>query len=289
MVAGLGFAFFIYLGEIIPVVIAKWYLLLVASGITVVALANQVIGYRHLLGKDGKWIDFRALLGVWAFSNLLNYLGPFQPGTIARSAFLRKHGIPLKTSLMASLNWVLVNVFVGMALLALCLIGHPDRKFSFFGGALFLLIIFWFVYGGKVMVWIANAFGVSILEGGFSSAMLQSLRIGPAHFFALNQYLMLTITYFILYRSFSPEFGVVDALGVATLVPLSTLIAITPNGVGIVEGLIAYFAFKSNLAVPEGVFIVFVLRASHILVCAIIMLLNIGELRKWVKLRAPTG
>src|SRR5690606_21804276 len=105
IITTLAAVFLIYFRDLLPIMLTKWYLFLATVGLSAVALINQVAGYRHLLGKDGKSLQFMRLLRIWALSSLLNYLGPFQPGTIARSAILIKYNVSLRASIAASFQW----------------------------------------------------------------------------------------------------------------------------------------------------------------------------------------
>lgn len=275
----------IYAGELLPMLIEKWHLFFATCFLTCVALTNQALGYKYLLKPFNKNISHLNLYSLWAFTNLINYLGPFQPGTIARSAILRSYGIPIGVSAIASIKWLVYSSSIGLIFLSAFLINYAHPLGGVAGLAAFFVGLLGLVFGqtillkvqklGRFRFFAANGFGVE-------------LRQKAPYLFLIFQYLNLFLVYWILYRSFSDSITFLDIIGLAALVPLSSLFALTPNGVGIIEGLIAYFAFKSNLTVPEGVFIVFVLRASHILVCAIIVLLNIGEMRSWVKLGTPT-
>lgn len=259
--------FLFYFREIVPIALAKWHLFLATIILSAAALINQAAGYRHLLGEHGKGLQFIELLRIWALSNLLNYLGPFQPGTIARSAILKKYNVPLRASIIASFHWAFLSISIGAFLFSLFLINLSEVAFLYSGIALLTVTITWFSLGGRVVFWIVQTRKKPISENDFLIGLTKSLRIGPAHFLTLSQYFLLTTVYFMLYRSFSSEVSILDTLGIATLIPVSTLISVTPNGVGIIESIIAYFSFQFQLDVPEGLFIVLVTRTSHVFVC----------------------
>lgn len=264
--------FLMYFREVLPLIINKWYLLPITACLTVAALANQAAGYRFLLGEEGQHIQFNRLLRIWALSNLLNYLGPLQPGTIARSIVLKKYGVSLKASISASLHWVFVSASIGILLFSFFLISLPEPAFIYLGVGLLALSAFWLVLAGRIITWLLKR--IKGLESGNSMFIIIAKlpRLGRVHSLILCQYLILTTIYFILYRSLSVDVTLIDSLGIATLIPLSTLVAITPNGVGIIESLIGYFSFLYHLDVSEGLFIILITRMSHVLVCFSVLL-----------------
>jgi len=238
----------------------------------ILALIVQARNFTSFLGNI-PGINIWPLSRVWAFTALLNYLGPLQPGVAARVAYLARRGIRIGDSLLATWRQICVSVWVstGGLALGLCLTGDSRGRFP----ALVLCIVF---------------VGIALLRNGIRSVLdhverpiwlvrhkqlLQSAIGGitlSGIIGVVVQYVIGTLLLLWVYRRFGAHILVGHAIVLSCMVYVSSLVAIMPGNLGIMDGIYMLGGHGMGLSVPQSAALALLLRGAHILGCGLLVL-----------------
>jgi hypothetical protein len=108
--------------------------------ITFLGLVSQSLSFIQLAKNNA--LPLIGTMRIWSISSLLNYLGPFQPGVLARSYFFSKYGLRPVDTFSISLKLVFNSLWLTCFVVVICaqLITPP-----FYEWITFFFILFFFV------------------------------------------------------------------------------------------------------------------------------------------------
>lgn len=247
-----------YLDTIFTTLKNNFKLVVITTTLSVVAQLNQAFGYRSLLNPaDRDKISVDMLVKIWGASGLINYLGP-QAGIAFRSFYLKRSNIDLKTSLFASAKFAIVSTCVGSLTLLFCLPISPIYK-------LFLIIIGALTLGAILIF--RNKLAKMVSRPKISTAISSiASPMNPASILHISaQYLILVVVYYTIFKTLADQTNIITIIITAVSIPLSTLISITPNGLGIIETIIYTSSAHQNLDSNLAACIIVITRLSHVL------------------------
>jgi hypothetical protein len=223
----------------------KIHLVFIVFLLTLLSFWQQSNNY-CIINKIEKNKHF-AIFMIWVTSSLINYFLPFQSGTIARSLLMRKIGIPIIESGKQSARFILSNFTNAVILLLIFSILHQNginikdtKLLIIFASTIILLFII-----KEIKFKYNNLF--SAYFGIFNQIVISSMAYYTAFIFILNQ---TSIQKSILLTCSSI---------------ISSLISITPNGLGITEAFAIFtneiLALDLTNIIPALIF----LRICHII------------------------
>lgn len=251
-----------------------WPIMIALAALSAFGLAVQAMAFRLMAPPDNRPV-FQITLAIWAISAALSVVAPFMAGIAARTTLLVRHGMSLKTCGLASLRQVWLGLEYALLLSALSL------PFANWGIALN-------AGGGCALAWLvmlalrlkASSCRFDRLEkasGRFVRLIHAFSAPVPAQahpWFAL-QVLTMSAVYLVGFNGFGAEISAFQAIALAGLTVVLSLIAFVPNGLGITD--IAWVALARNagLELEHAVAIAIVLRFGHLLASiALAMLLH---------------
>lgn len=214
------------------------------------------------------------LSGVWALSALANYAGPFQPGVAVRVLYLRRQGVAVADSLLATWRQLSASVWMSMLGLGigLLMLGTSQARIP---GGMFLL--------GFAMVYLLRsriAANVEVMRrpawiAAYKVTLAKALGRSDARGLAgvAVQYLIGWMLVSWVYVRFGVEIDPGHALIIACAVYVSSMVAVVPGNLGVMEGIYMLGAHGLGISVQEGAALAFLIRGAHVASCAVLALL----------------
>lgn len=274
VVALLAALMVIYRVEIITAFSSHYPVLLFVAVIVVVSLALQAYNFLQLLGADRK-IPFLPAWQTWATANIVNYLGPFQPGLAVRLAYFRSFGVPVIETTRTTLRQLVLSTWIASGLTVVGLASEDAGIRLFAAGGCLVFVL---------SPWIASGLRAAIPEGAGSSRiftlirpLLDLCRIDMPLFRLwpfVMQYILMALCLYAVYNEFGVRLEAEEAILLAVVFALSTLIAITPNNLGVQELLLGSVAYWGGMSGGEALAMALVIRVAHLVACAFVLLLT---------------
>lgn len=230
--------------------------------------AVNFVSFMEHAGFVRKW----PLARIWALSALVNYAGPFQPGIAVRVGYLRKRGVPVAEGLLAVWRQTTVTAWMALAGFAVGLFAIGEVGEQFWAAILSLSFI---------AVYLLRSFLRSTLEKLSRPSWLVERKqiliravsrisaigiIGVALQFATGAVLLLWC-----YSRFGADIRFGDALVLASVVYVSSLVAVVPGNLGVMEGIYLLGGHGLGLSVEEAAALAFLLRGSHVTGCLVLL------------------
>jgi uncharacterized membrane protein YbhN (UPF0104 family) len=203
---------------------------------------------------------------TWAVGALVNYLGPFQPGLAVRTAILAKLGIPVGESSVATLRQVVASMWMALALASISLmwIGSSVMVVVLAIGLLLLCAAI------PKLLPALRYLVLRFMPSKVSTNFRQSAQIAfeppsaRAMVGILVQYALATLVFFVGYRQFGVDITVPAAIGLACVVYASSLVALLPGNLGVLEALCTGFGQANGLAVEQALALAFLYRGASL-------------------------
>ncbi len=215
---------------------------------------------------------------VWAVSNLVNYLGPFQPGLLVRMIFFKKNGISLAKSSFTSLKQVAISLWIALLLFT---IFAPLTQLSelrilaFFSALIFFLIP---VFEKSIVYFLVIILKRKGLElNNWEKLKIFSFKKLPQYYLFFINYLLICLSLWFVYDDFGANISVAEVVILTVTLVFSTLVTITPNNVGVQEVLLGYASHVGGLSGGEAVTIALLFRIAQIASCLLIVVIT-----KWI-------
>lgn len=278
--------YFLLIAAAVVLVVIWWPVLLriwreqalTFAGAVIVMICGTLVQARNfLVFLDAKhsvrWLRFTR---VWALSALTNYVAPLQPGIAVRIAWLVRHDVSVSASLMATWRQLIVSIWISLIGLAigLLLTGDPRGRWPAFALVLMWLAAFalrnlWLKWLDRMQrpQWLVNR--KDLLQRAATGITLSGVAG------VLIQYLLGTLVIYWVYRRFGAEIGSGQALIVACLIYVSSIVAVLPGNLGVTEAIymIGGHGFGLSVAVTGALAILF--RAAHISANFLIQLIDV--------------
>ena len=245
--------------------------LLVVASIVVVSLALQAYNFLQLLGVERR-IPFLQAWHTWAIANIVNYLGPLQPGLAVRLAYFKSFGVPVIETTRATLRQLVFSTWIasGMTVFGLLSDDAGIRLFAA-GGCLVFVMSPWIVASLKSVICNANG---STWVCGLIRPLLDLCRLGMPLFKLwpfVMQYLLMALNLYVVYNEFGVDLKVEEAILLAVVFALSTLVALTPNNLGVQELLLGSVAYWGGMSGGDALSMTIFIRVAHLIACTFVV------------------
>lgn len=251
--------------------------LLYALILSIIAIAIQAYNFTDLLGSKVK-IQFLSTYRMWAMSNIINYIAPFQPGLVARGIYFKSHSISYSKTLHTTLRQLLLSLWIGIGILALFLpyqsmLTHY-LKLSAAGIFLFFLFIIFYDNSELIKKYLDHRYLRNVRTLFAKPSITQII-------FIIIQYILVALSYYLVLSEFQLAVTMAWVFLLAVIIILSTIISITPNNIGLQELIIGTAVYKMGAVDAYIISIPIIFRTAHILSCGIILLFtSINGLKK---------
>jgi hypothetical protein len=234
------------------------------TSLMVIAVFVQSYNFLSFLpsAKGPKLID---MAHTWAVGALVNYLGPFQPGLALRVAILAKLGIPVGESTVATLRQVIASMWLALALASISLMWIGSSMMVILAIGLMLLCA-----AIPKLLPVLRHLLLRFMPSKVPANLRQSVQFAfelpsaRAMFGILVQYALSTLVFLVGYRQFGVEIAVPAALGLACVVYASSLVALLPGNLGVLEALCTGFGQANGLAVEQSLALAFLYRGANL-------------------------
>ncbi len=241
----------------------------VTAALMIGGILVQVLNFLQLL----EWpqsLSLRAAMHAWALATLLNYLGPFQPGLALRLAYFKSHGVPLSRTAATSLRLLHLSMWTALLVagLALCLKGGTAGWLS--GGLLMAAFVAW----PRGLAWLMPRLAAWRMPAwmhkhrGELDIALSPLPLRHTRYFFVQHLLGAGLVLY-AYREFGADLSAADAILIAVGVYVSSLVAILPNNIGLLEGLYIATAQAGGLDPATSIALALFIRGAHICACLV--------------------
>ena len=205
------------------------------------------------------------MVHTWAVGGLVNYLGPFQPGMAMRIAVLAKLGIPVSAASVATLRQTIMTIWLGLALASISLLWTGRREMMAMGVVLAVLCVVAPTLFRRMLQLAFRLLPRKIHEKLGSSISLAFKRPSIVAMLGIFvQYVLGTLVLFVGYRQFGVNITVMAALGLACVFYISSVVAIVPGNLGVLEALCTGFGQINGLAVENSLALAFLYRGASI-------------------------
>ncbi|HZW18980.1 MAG TPA: lysylphosphatidylglycerol synthase domain-containing protein [Luteimonas sp.] len=236
----------------------------VAAMAMVAGIIVQAHNFRCFLPQPSA-IGLWRLSHVWALGALANYLGPFQPGLALRVLWLRSMDVTVGNSLLATWRQLSVSIWISLFGLSVGFMLSDPRRNAIL--ALGFLVVFFAGY-------LLRGYLASLVEGLRRPVWVRTKKdvIAAAirHFPAVGvlgvvaQYAIGTMLLWFVYRQFGAEVGLGQAVLMACVVYVSTLVAVLPGNLGVLEAIYVLGGHATGLTAQESAALALLLRAAQV-------------------------
>jgi hypothetical protein len=203
---------------------------------------------------------------VWAWGALANYVAPLQAGGIAvRVAWLTRHKISVSSSLLATWRQLIVSLWVSLAGLAtgVLLTGDPRGRWpawlllaAWLGAAVLRKLLLAALSGLHRPQWIVRR--KDLLQSAAVGITLRGV-VG-----VVAQYVLGTVVVYLVYSRFGAQINVGQAVVLACIVYVATIVAVLPANLGVLEVIYMLVGHGFGMSVEQVGALAVLLRAAHI-------------------------
>jgi len=251
-------------------VLANWPTLLLVMLTTGTGLVIQAQSFRVVGEGDGP--SLWEMTAIWSASAVVSVIAPLFVGIATRTALLMQVGMTISSCVAASLRqiWMGLEYALLIAAASLPFTGWPlaiPVATGCLAGWLFMLIL---------RRWSLKK--PDMMNYKRAERLLISLRKPvdlKGHPWFVMQILAMTATYYIAFNSLGAELDIMQALALAALTVVLSLIVLVPNGLGITDALWVIVATYSGLSLEQAVAVAITIRCAHLLASCCIYLLAV--------------
>jgi hypothetical protein len=208
----------------------------------------------------------RRFAPVWAWSALANYVAPLQAGGIAiRVGWLARRNIGIAESLLATWRQLVVSIWISLIGLSvgLLLAGDPRGRWP-----AFVLFLVWLAVPLLRRIWLRWLDGMARprwLAGRkqlLHKAVIGITLRGIAG--VVVQYVLGGVVMYWVYARFGAPIGAGEALILTCVVYVSTIIAVLPANLGVLEVIYMFVGHGFGMSVVQVGALALLLRVAHI-------------------------
>jgi uncharacterized membrane protein YbhN (UPF0104 family) len=202
---------------------------------------------------------------VWALSALANYVAPLQPGVAVRVGWLSRRGVNVTEGLLATWRQLIVSIWIAMLGLAVGLLLTGDSRGHWPALVLGIAWVTAFVLR-KICLnavdrlayprWLANR---RELLRRAANGITPSGLAG-----VVAQYVLGTLVLYWVYSRFGANIGVGQALILACLVYLSSIVSILPGNLGVTEAIYMLGGHGFELSLEAAGALAILVRVAHV-------------------------
>lgn len=241
----------------------NWPVLFSVILTTGAGLVVQAQSFRAVLPKGIALPSPWRVSNIWAVAAISSVVAPLFAGIATRTVLLIRGGMSIRDCLVASARqyWLGIEFSLLLGAVGLPLTTLPNREVSGLG-----LGLIWTVF-----VLARNLSGrnarVEETDGRGLYRLLRALRekIGPAAYvWFVLQPLLMGATYYFGFNGMGAELSAPEAIVLASLTVILSVIIFVPNGLGINDAIWILIASRAGLTIEESVAIALLLRISHL-------------------------
>lgn len=212
---------------------------------------------------------------IWALSALANYIAPLQPGIAVRVGWLANRGVNVSEALLATWRQLVASVWISMIGLAagLLMTGDPRGRWP----ALVLAAV-WAAIFALRRLWLKR---LKQLTRPLWLVRRKELLLRATTGITFNgltgvtaQYVLGTLVLYWVYSRFGAEIGVGQAVILACLIYLSSIIAILPGNLGITEAIYMFGGHGFELSLTTAGALAILIRVAHVTANLVIALME---------------
>lgn len=234
------------------------------------SIALQASTFRLFLPPD-KRPSVRDTARIWAVAGLVNYLGPLQPGLLARVAMLNRYGVDTAVATVATFRQITASVWIatgatGAALLSMG--GETSRLIGLGCVVAFIALPLSLRLVRHCVAAVVRGRRSPVLGGHLAEAL--RLPAPGAVVGVLAMYGWGAVILMYAYSEFGADIGVAAAALVACGVYVSSLVALLPGNLGVSETIYVVGGHRLGLGVSEAAALALLLRASHVVACVLV-------------------
>ena len=258
-------AFLFHLGREPWVLAAGHWPVLVAVMISIGAgLIVQAKSFQAVAPTATCDLPVPTLVHIWAVSAVLSVVAPLFAGLATRTALLMRSGMPLSACLTTSTRQIWMGLEFALLLAAgsLPFVGLPNSHLFAAGAAA----------GWILMLTVRLTTAKGAPSHRFSSARMRRLlytighRIPPhAYPWFFLQVALMGATYYIGFNGLGAQLSWAEAITLAALTVVLSLIVLVPNGLGFSDAVWVYVAMQAGLSLEGSVALAILLRMAHFL------------------------
>lgn len=268
-------AYLLLIAVVIALVVIWWPVLvniwrnqaLTFVGAVVVMICATLVQARNFL----TFLDTPKRLPVWPFSRLwalsalANYLAPLQPGIAVRVTWLARNNVNITTSLLATWRQLVASGWIALAGLSIGLLLTGDSRgylpalvLASLSLAVFLLRGFWLRWLDHMVrpAWLISR--KQLLHRAVTGITVSGLAG------IVVQYVLGTLLLWWVYSHFGAPIGVGQALILACLVYVSSMVAVLPGNLGVMEAIYMLGGHGFGLSVAASGALAILIRVAHI-------------------------
>lgn len=239
--------------------LTNWPVLLILILSTGGGLMIQAQAFRSVsVGAAAPFLDTAF---IWSVSAVVSVIAPLFAGIATRTTLLVRAGMSVSNCLVASLRQVWMGVEYALLLAVFSL---PFTGWLYADLAVAGALLFW-----VLMRQLRRRAGTQNDEfsGRRFRRLLHALHQPvpvKAHLWFVLQVVAMSLTFYVGFNGLGADFGVMQAVALAALTVLLSLIVFVPNGLGVTDVIWVYIASRAGLTLEESVAIAIVLRLGHL-------------------------
>ncbi len=234
----------------------NWPVFLVTATIHGVAIFVQAVSFRVVQVEPSNELILKELVRIWSFSGVVSVVAPVFAGLATRTTLLVQHGMSLSGCVSTSIRQIWMGLEYAF------LFGGLAGFFVKIPGVEFFAICM--ILSGVLMV-LMRVYGTQIKVVRWQ--WLESIKtpvLGMAHPWFIAQMLAMCLIYYVAFNGVGALIGLQDAMLLASITVLASLIVMIPNGFGVMDALWVMVARQSGLGLDESVGLAIMLRLSHL-------------------------
>lgn len=211
-------------------------------------------------------LRIRRFAPVWAWSALANYVAPLQAGGIAiRVGWLTRHDVGVSESLLATWRQLIVSVWISLIGLAVGLLLTGDPRGRWPALVLFLLWLAVLFLRGLWLKWLDGMTRPGWLANHKQLLHKAAIGITPRGIAGVvAQYVLGGIVVYWVYTRFGAPIGPGQALVLACIVYVSTIVAVLPANLGVLEVIYMFVGHGFGMSVVQVGALALLLRVAHV-------------------------
>jgi uncharacterized membrane protein YbhN (UPF0104 family) len=202
---------------------------------------------------------------VWALSALANYVAPLQPGVAVRVGWLSHRGVNVTEGLLATWRQLIASIWIAMLGLAvgLLLTGDPRGRWPAFSLAVAWVIAF--ILRKICLRWLDRLAYPQWLANHRDLLRRAAIGITPSGLVGvIAQYVLGTLVLYWVYSRFGADIGVGQALILACLIYLSSIVSILPGNLGVTEAIYMLGGHGFDLSLAAAGALAILIRVAHV-------------------------
>lgn len=202
---------------------------------------------------------------LWALSALANYLAPFQPGIAVRVTWLARNNVNVATSLLATWRQLVASGWIALAGLSIGLLLTGDSRGRLPALVLASLWLAVFFLRGVWLRWLDRLVRPAWLVSRKQLLHRAATGITMSGLAGIVvQYFLGTLLLWWVYSRFGASIDVGQALILACLVYVSSMVAVLPGNLGVMEAIYMLGGHGFGLSVAASGALAILIRVAHI-------------------------